>query len=118
MTQKSKIYFHSQIEPNEIQAFEEEKLEAKLSTIQEAYFGKHPTPGPFTVVAPLGLNLQLKLNTGMYGAAYTEMKDIEGLMNELEAGRTEELKGKKATAYLSGGKLVGISGYQKKRKKA
>ncbi|MFZ3076917.1 MAG: hypothetical protein WA139_00510 [Candidatus Aenigmatarchaeota archaeon] len=111
MTQKPKIYFHFQIGPDEIQTFGEEKLKANASTVREAYFGRDMN-------SPLGLNLWLKLNTGMYGATYTVMEDIGGLMNDLGAERTEELKGKKATAYLSGGKLVGISGYQKKMKKA
>ncbi|TRZ54184.1 hypothetical protein D4Q76_02910 [archaeon] len=109
MKQKPKIYFHSQIGPDEIRAFEEKGLEAKPTAIHEAYFGRHPTPNPSTSIAPLGLNLFTEVNYWVYGATYARMEDIEGLMNELGAGRTEELKGKEVTAHLSRGKLVGIS---------
>ncbi len=107
MKQKPKIYF-SFNRLLGIQTFDEEKLEAKPATVQEAYFGR-------IMDAPLGLNLWMKINSTMYGATYTKMEDIEGLMNDLGAERTERLKGKKAKIYLSGQLLVGISGFRKNK---
>lgn len=113
LEQRTKIYFHCQIDSDEIPRFEREGLKTEPATIQETYFGRHPTPGPFSSSTPLGLNLWLKYDSfGGAGATYTRMEDIEGLMNDLGAKRTEELNGKKVLAHVRGQMLVGLSSYQ------
>ena len=112
-SQKIRIYFDCRLEPDEIADFEKEGLQTEEATIKEAYFGRYPTPGPFTVGTPLGLNVYIDYKSfGSAGACYTSLEDMEGLMDDLEASRTEELNGKKVLAHVRGLRLIGLSAYQ------
>lgn len=106
LEQKAKVHYHCLVEPKDIGA----QHETEVATIGEAYFGRHPTPGPFRLVSPLGLNLWIKYQSyGIAGATYTDMKSIEGLMDDFKVGRVEDLKGKEVVAHTKGMRLLGIS---------
>jgi len=115
LEQRAKVYYHCQVDPEEISKFRDGDLEIEEATIREAYFGRHPTPGPFTLRTPLGLNIWIDYKSyGSAGATYTRLEDIEGIMDDLGAMNTEDLKGKKVLAYSQGQRLIGISAYKNK----
>ena len=106
LEQKPKVHYHCLVEPKDIRA----QHETEVATIDDAYFGRHPTPGPSRGVSPLGLNLWLKYQSyGIAGATYTDMRSIERLMDDFKVSRIEELKGKEVVAHIKGMKLLGIS---------
>ena len=109
-TKKAKVYYHNLVTGEEIEAFEKGEGQTEEVTIIDAYFGKYPAPGLFNPGCPMGLNIDIAYRHGGFsGATYTNISNIDGLMTDLKASRTEELKGKKALAHLRGTKLFGLS---------
>ncbi len=103
---EQKIRYHCNVSPKELG----EVNRTESGIIDEAYFGRNPTPGPFSVVAPLGLNLGVKTHLYNYGATYTNMESIKGLMDDLGAIDPKELKGKTILAHFGEStKILGIS---------
>ena len=110
LEQRAKIFYNCQVDPSERPFLRGYLLKLELATITDANFGKYPSPGPLSTVCPVGLNLAIAYQShGSEGTTYTEMDDIAGLMDSLDAQRLEHLVGKRVVAYLKGQRLMGLS---------
>jgi len=118
---KIKKYYLDDTTKYEIQELEDTLLLPEKTIIREAYYGKAQF-GPYQV----GLNLTIDYkdnfvdgtNFSTLSVVYTKKKDIEGLINELNADKVEDLAGKPILAYRIkseelGKKLIAISAYPK-----
>ena len=105
-----KIYFDGRVSKDEKPKFREENRDVE-ARITDVYFGKHPSPGPFSVDTPIGLHVELKCSGATYDQTFTNMRDITGIMNSYDAKLPKELKGKKTTAYFpnNSARMIGIS---------
>ena len=118
---KIKKYYLDDTTKYEIQKLEDTLLLPEQTTIREAYFGKDQFGKN-----KIGLNLLIDYkdefvdgtNLATLSIGYTKKKDIEGLINELNANKVEDLVGKPILAYRIpsedlGKRLVAISAYPK-----
>lgn len=111
--QQSKIYYHCAVPPfdgDPIQLFGIE-LSTEEVTIRKAYFGRYTAYGKHS----LGLNIWVDRGAG---ALYTNLEDVEGLMDDLGVSRIEELVGRKVISHNYGQWLIGLSVPEEHRSKA
>ena len=101
--QKSRIYYQDQFNSESRVSHLEEAI------IKSAYFGRYPMPASFAEGGPIGLNVYLEYGLTVAGATYTNIEDIESLMDDLRVSRVEELVGKKVITHLDGMLLIGLS---------
>ena len=118
---KIKKYYLDDTTKEEIQKLEDTLLLPEQTIIREVYYGKaHFEP------YKIGLNLLIDYkdhlvdgtNFATLSVVFTKKKDIEGIMNELNVDRVENLAYKKILAYRIksediGKRLVAISVYPK-----
>ena len=118
---KIKKYYLDDTTKEEIQKLEDTLLLPEKTIIREAYYGKS-----FFDKNKRGLNLTIDYKDNFVDGiridklviVYTKRKDIDGLMDELDADKAGDLEGKPILAYRIpsedlGKKLIAISAYPK-----
>ena len=114
---KTKKYYLDGVTKDEIKKLEESEQVSEQTTIREAYFGKYQFDKN-----KIGLNLLIDykdnfidgIRFATLSVVYTKKKDIDGIMNELNADKAGDLDGKSILAYRIpsedlGKKLIAIS---------
>lgn len=96
---RPKLYFDCRVEPGKRRGLRTENRTVD-AIITDAYFGKYPQPGPFSIDAPVGLNIDVKCNGATYGQTFTDMGDISGIMNDYGINLPGQLKNKPCTAVF------------------
>ncbi|MBA3063911.1 hypothetical protein FP803_00560 [Candidatus Woesearchaeota archaeon] len=118
---KTKKYYLDGITKHEIQKIEDKLLWPEQTTIREAYYGIARFE-PYKSGLNLIINYTDRLVDGISSATlsvvFTKKKDIDGLINELNEDKVENLAGKPILAYRIeseelGKKLIAISAYPK-----
>ena len=116
-----KKYYLDDTTKYEIQELEDTLLLPEKTIIREAYFGKNQFGKN-----KIGLNIIMDykdefvdgIRFATLSVVYTKKKDIDGIMNELNADKVEDLTDKPILAYRIkseelGKRLVAISAYPK-----
>mgnify|MGYP001583276850 CR=1 FL=1 len=84
------------------------QLKADDGVISDIFFGRREKVQ--SLPYPVGLNVTVKLDEGLFSILYTNMVDIRLLMDQFDADRMEHLNGKPVTAYRNQyNALVGLS---------
>lgn len=92
---KPKVHYY-QVESGDISV----QHETQTAIIHEAYFGRRP----------LGLNIWINYRScGSSFITYGNMGSIEGLMDDFEVDKLEELKGREIVAHIKRSRLIGLS---------
>ena len=116
---KTKKYYLDDVTKDEIKKLEESEQVPEQTIIREAYYGKAQFE-PYQIGLNLTIDYKDRLVDGTSFATlsvvYTKKKDIEGLINELNENKVENLVGKPILAYRIesedlGRKLVAISAF-------
>jgi len=116
---KTKKYYLDSVTKDEIKKLEESEPVPEQTKIREAYYGKMQFE-PYKIGLNLIIDYKDRLVDGTSFATlsvvYTKKKDIEGLINELNVDKVDDLAGRRILAHriLSeelGRKLVAISSY-------
>ena len=115
----TKKYYLDNVTKDEIKKLEELEPVPEQTKIREAYYGKMQFE-PYKIGLNLIIDYKDRLVDGTSFATlsvvYTKKKDIEGLINELNENKVENLVGKPILAYRIesedlGRKLVAISAF-------
>jgi len=116
---KTKNYYLDGVTKNEIKKIEESDSVPEQTTIREAYYGRAQFE-PYQIGLNLTIDYKDRLIDGIRFATlavvFTKKKDIDGIMNELNADKVEDLVYKPILAYriksdYLGQKLIAISAY-------
>lgn len=116
---KTKKYYLDDVTKDEIKKLEESEPVPEQTIIREAYYGRAQFE-PYKIGLNLIIDYKDRLVDGTSFATlsvvFTKKKDIEGLINELNADKVGDLAGRQILAHriLSeelGKKLVAISSY-------
>ena len=118
---KIKKYYLDGITKDEIQKLEDTLLLPEQTMIREAYYGKaqfEPYQMGLNILIDYKDNFVDGIRFATLSVVYTKKKDIEGLINELNAIKVGNLAGKPILAYRIkseelGKKLVAVSAYPK-----
>ena len=112
LEQTTQKYYDCRINAEDTDRHEEQGLRTEGATVREAFFGRYPVGGMAGGRPPIGLNVSVDFDSfGNAGLTYVEMKDITGLMGDLDINKPEEMAGKKVVAYFANNstRLVALS---------